>query len=188
MPRLASTTARPSATPALQQVVGQVGASMNLRLTNAPTLLTVQPQTMQTQSISDAAYFVPSIRAMALMQLGVFASIPLVALTLLVTPVCIIYSWNHFPEPRNPKALLILLLVLHTGMLGTFVAQDLILFFVFFEVVLLPMYFLIGVWGGEQRQYAAIKFFLFTLFGSALMMGRRRSSIVANASSHVTGT
>jgi NADH-quinone oxidoreductase subunit M len=55
-------------------------------------------------------------------------------------------------------------------MLGTFVAQDLILFFVFFEVVLLPMYFLIGVWGAEQRQYAAIKFFLFTLFGSALMI------------------
>jgi NADH-quinone oxidoreductase subunit M len=97
-------------------------------------------------------------------------SIPLIALTLLITPLCIVYSGNHFPEPRNPKAFLILLLVLHTGMLGTFVAQDLILFFVFFEIVLLPMYFLIGVWGGEQRQYAAIKFFLFTLFGSALMI------------------
>ena len=55
-------------------------------------------------------------------------------------------------------------------MVGTFVAQDLILFFVFFEVVLLPMYFMIGVWGGENRQYASIKFFLFTLFGSALMI------------------
>ena len=97
-------------------------------------------------------------------------SVPLIALTLLVTPLCIIYSWNHFPEPHNPKAFLSLILVLHTGMLGTFVAQDLILFFVFFEVVLLPMYFLIGVWGGEQRQYASIKFFLFTLFGSALML------------------
>jgi NADH-quinone oxidoreductase subunit M len=97
-------------------------------------------------------------------------SIPLIALTLLITPLCIVYSWNHFPSPHNPKAFLILLLVLHTGMLGTFVAQDLILFFVFFEVVLLPMYFLIGVWGGEQRQYASIKFFLFTLFGSALML------------------
>jgi NADH-quinone oxidoreductase subunit M len=97
-------------------------------------------------------------------------SLPLIALTLLVVPLCIVYSWNHFPEPHNPKAFLILLLVLHTGMLGTFVAQDLILFFVFFEVVLLPMYFMIGVWGGEQRQYAAIKFFLFTLFGSALMI------------------
>ncbi|MGH9084149.1 MAG: complex I subunit 4 family protein [Acidimicrobiales bacterium] len=97
-------------------------------------------------------------------------SLPLVALTLLVTPLVIIYSWNHFPEPHNPKAFLILTLVLHTGMLGSFVAQDLILFFVFFELVLLPMYFMIGVWGGENRQYAAIKFFLFTLFGSALMI------------------
>jgi NADH-quinone oxidoreductase subunit M len=97
-------------------------------------------------------------------------SLPLVALTLLVTPLCIVYSWNHLPEPRNAKAFLMLILVLHTGMLGTFVAQDLILFFVFFEVVLLPMYFLIGVWGGERRQYASLKFFLYTLFGSALMI------------------
>jgi len=82
----------------------------------------------------------------------------------------VIYSWNHFPEPHNPKAFLILILILETGMNGTFIAQDLILFFVFFEVVLLPMYFMIGVWGGEQRLYAAIKFFLFTLFGSALMI------------------
>ncbi len=81
-------------------------------------------------------------------------SVPLIGLTLLIVPLCVIYSWNHFPEPRNPKAFLILLLVLDTGLLGTFVAQDLILFFVFFEVVLLPMYFMIGVWGGEQRQYA----------------------------------
>jgi NADH-quinone oxidoreductase subunit M len=97
-------------------------------------------------------------------------SLPLVALTLLIVPLCVVYSWNHFPEPRNPKAFLILLLILETGLVGTFLAQDLILFFVFFEVVLLPMYFMIGVWGGEQRQYASIKFFLFTLFGSALMI------------------
>ena len=56
------------------------------------------------------------------------------------------------------------------GMNGTFVAQDLILFFIFFEVVLLPMFFMIGVWGGPNREYASIKFFLFTLFGSALML------------------
>ena len=55
-------------------------------------------------------------------------------------------------------------------MAGTFVAQDLILFFVFFEMVLLPMYFMIGVWGGEDRQYASLKFFLYTMFGSALML------------------
>jgi NADH-quinone oxidoreductase subunit M len=91
-------------------------------------------------------------------------------MTLLVVPLCIIYSWKHFPEPHNPKAFLILIMILETGMVGTFLAQDLILFFVFFEVVLLPMYFMIGVWGGPNRQYASIKFFLFTLFGSALML------------------
>src|SRR5437868_5816227 len=97
-------------------------------------------------------------------------SLPLLALSALITVLCVIYSWDHFPEPHNPKAFLILILVLATGMNGTFSALDLILFFVFFELVLLPMYFMIGVWGGEQRQYAAIKFFLFTLFGSALMI------------------
>ncbi len=97
-------------------------------------------------------------------------SLPMVALTLLIVPLCIIYSWNHFPEPKDPKAFLILILVLETGMIGSFLARDLILFFVFFEIVLLPMYFMIGVWGGEQRQYASIKFFLYTLFGSALMI------------------
>jgi NADH-quinone oxidoreductase subunit M len=97
-------------------------------------------------------------------------SLPLVLLTMLVTVCCIIYSWNHFPEPHNPKAFLALILLLETGMLGTFVAQDLILFFIFFEVVLLPMFFMIGVWGGPNREYASIKFFLFTLFGSALML------------------
>jgi NADH-quinone oxidoreductase subunit M len=97
-------------------------------------------------------------------------SMPLFLLTLLIVPLCIIYSWNHFPEPHNPKAFLILILVLETGMLGTFVAQDLILFFVFFEIVLLPMFFIIAVWGGPNRRYASLKFFLFTLFGSALMI------------------
>jgi len=97
-------------------------------------------------------------------------SLPLLLLTALIVPLCIVYSFGHFPEPRDPKAFLALLLVLETGMIGTFVAQDLILFFVFFEVVLLPMYFMIGVWGGENRRYAAIKFFLYTLFGSALML------------------
>jgi NADH-quinone oxidoreductase subunit M len=97
-------------------------------------------------------------------------SLPLLVLSLVVVPLCIIYSWEHIPDPGNPKAFMILLLVLATGMNGSFVAQDLILFFVFFEVVLLPMYFLIGVWGGEDRRYASLKFFLYTLFGSALMI------------------
>ena len=97
-------------------------------------------------------------------------SLPLLLLSLVVVPLCLIYSWNHVPEPGNTKAFFILILILSTGMNGSFVAQDMILFFVFFEVVLLPMYFLIGVWGGEDRRYASLKFFLYTLFGSALMI------------------
>jgi NADH-quinone oxidoreductase subunit M len=97
-------------------------------------------------------------------------SLPLLVLSMFICVLVVLYSWDHFPAPHNPKAFLILILILEVGMNGTFVAQDLILFFVFFEVVLLPMYFMIGVWGGENRQYAAIKFFLFTLFGSALML------------------
>jgi NADH-quinone oxidoreductase subunit M len=97
-------------------------------------------------------------------------SLPLVALTMGITVLCIIYSLDHIPHPGNAKAFLILILLLEVGMVGTFVAQDLILFFVFFEVVLLPMYFMIGVWGGDNRRYASLKFFLFTLFGSALMI------------------
>jgi NADH-quinone oxidoreductase subunit M len=97
-------------------------------------------------------------------------SLPLLALSSFITVLCVIYSWNHFPEPHNPKAFLTLILILEVGMNGTFVAQDLILFFIFFEIVLLPMFFMIGVWGGPNKEYASIKFFLFTLFGSALML------------------
>jgi NADH-quinone oxidoreductase subunit M len=97
-------------------------------------------------------------------------SLPMYFLSMVITLLVIIYSWNHIPNPGNPKAFMILMLVLQTGMAGTFIAQDLILFFVFFELVLLPMYFMIGVWGGENRQYASLKFFLYTMFGSALML------------------
>lgn len=97
-------------------------------------------------------------------------SLPLYFLSMVITLAVVIYSWNNVPAPGNPKAFFILMLVLQTGMAGTFIAQDLILFFVFFELVLLPMYFMIGVWGGEQRQYASMKFFLYTMFGSALML------------------
>ncbi|MCJ7726355.1 MAG: NADH-quinone oxidoreductase subunit M [Acidimicrobiia bacterium] len=110
-------------------------------------------------------------------------SLPMLVLSTFITVLAIIYSWNHWPEPHNPKAFLALILLLATGMAGTFVALDLILFFIFFELVLLPMYFMIGIWGDrtsirlpgfkrevETRLYASIKFFLFTLFGSAFML------------------
>src|SRR6478735_5249304 len=97
-------------------------------------------------------------------------SLPLFVLSGFITFVVLIYTWDNMPEAGNPKAFVIILLILQVGMAGTFMAQDLILFFVFFEVVLLPMFFIIGVWGGEQRQYASLKFFLYTMFGSALML------------------
>jgi NADH-quinone oxidoreductase subunit M len=97
-------------------------------------------------------------------------SLPLYILSMVITVLVMIYSWDHVPSPGNPKAFFILMLILQTGMAGTFISRDLILFFVFFELVLLPMYFMIGVWGGENRQYASLKFFLYTMFGSALML------------------
>jgi len=97
-------------------------------------------------------------------------SLPLYFLSMCVTFLVMIYTWDNMPDAGNPKAFYMLMLILQVGMAGTFMAQDLILFFVFFEVVLLPMYFMIGVWGGEQRKYASLKFFLYTMFGSAFML------------------
>ena len=110
-------------------------------------------------------------------------SLPLLLLSTFISVLAIIYSFEHLPEPVNAKGMMSLILILETGMNGTFVALDLILFFVFFELVLLPMYFMIGIWGDrtkrsvagfknevETRLYASIKFFVFTLFGSAFML------------------
>ena len=97
-------------------------------------------------------------------------SLPLYFLSMVVTFLVAIYSYDNMPDAGNPKMFMMLMLILQVGMAGSFIAQDLILFFVFFEIVLLPMYFMIGVWGGEDRQYASLKFFLYTMFGSALML------------------
>jgi NADH-quinone oxidoreductase subunit M len=94
-------------------------------------------------------------------------SYPLVALTALVSALAMAASW---PITKHVKAYCILFLLLETGMLGVFLALDFFLFYVFWEVMLLPMYFLIGIWGGPRKEYAAIKFFLYTLFGSVLML------------------
>ena len=97
-------------------------------------------------------------------------ALPLLVLSLLLTFLCVVYSQRVLPEPRNPKGFMALLLVLETGMNGTFSALDLILFFVFWELVLIPMYFLIAVWGGPRRDYASFKFILYTLIGSVIML------------------
>ncbi len=97
-------------------------------------------------------------------------SLPLFFLTYLLTFLCAIYTTKHMPAPGKPKGFLALMMLLQTGMAGTFVAFDLILFFVFWELVLVPMYFMIGIWGGPRREYASVKFFLYTLFGSVFML------------------
>ncbi len=92
----------------------------------------------------------------------------MILLTGFLTPLCVLVSWKSITDRRNE--FFIFLLALQTGMIGVFASLDLVLFFFFWEVMLIPMYFLIGIWGHERRVYASIKFVLYTMFGSALML------------------
>ncbi|MEU2094668.1 NADH-quinone oxidoreductase subunit M [Streptomyces globisporus] len=97
-------------------------------------------------------------------------SLPLLVLTALLTFLCALYSYFKLPAGPSPKAFVALVLVLESGTLATFAVLDLLLFFLAFEMVLIPMYFLINRWGGDQRQAAAWKFILYTLLGSVVML------------------
>ena len=95
-------------------------------------------------------------------------SLFMVLLTTLTMPICVLGSWAYITE--RERGYYALLLTLLSGMLGVFVSLDLFLFYVFWEVMLIPMYFIIGMWGGKNRLYAAIKFFIYTMVGSLLML------------------
>jgi NADH-quinone oxidoreductase subunit M len=95
-------------------------------------------------------------------------SLFLVLLTTFLTPMAILCSWESIHE--NVKGFFVSLLVIETAMIGVFVSLDLFLFFLFWELTLIPMYFMIGIWGHERRIYAAVKFILYTMFGSILML------------------
>jgi NADH-quinone oxidoreductase subunit M len=95
-------------------------------------------------------------------------SLLLILLTTFLTPIALLGTWNSIQH--RIKEYLIMMLLLEVGMVGVFAALDLFLFYVFWEAMLIPMYFIIGIWGGAERIYAAIKFFLFTLAGSLLML------------------
>src|SRR5690606_12673817 len=95
-------------------------------------------------------------------------SILMVLLTTFISLLAIAGSWTAIESQL--KQYYIFMLLLETGMLGVFLAQDLFLFYVFWEFTLIPMYFLIGIWGGSRRVYASIKFFLYTMAGSLLML------------------
>ncbi|MFN8760501.1 MAG: NADH-quinone oxidoreductase subunit M, partial [Tagaea sp.] len=94
-------------------------------------------------------------------------SAPFVLLSTFLTPLCILASWH---VEKRVREYMVAFLVLETFMVGTFVALDIVLFYVFFEAVLIPMFLIIGVWGGARRVYSAFKFFLYTLLGSVLML------------------
>jgi NADH-quinone oxidoreductase subunit M len=99
-------------------------------------------------------------------------SVTMVLLTGILSFICILASWNfdHWHTTKGEKGYFALFLLLEAGMMGVFESMDFFLFYVFWEMMLLPMYFLIGIWGGPRREYAAIKFFLYTLAGSVLML------------------
>jgi len=95
-------------------------------------------------------------------------SLLMVLLTTFLSPLAILSAWNSVAE--RLRGFMVCFLLLETGMVGVFLALDLVLFFIYWEFTLIPMIFLIGVWGGERRVYAAVKFFLFTMAGSMMMM------------------
>ena len=111
--------------------------------------------------------WIPSIGAEYFLGVDGFSTL-LILLATLIGAIAVLSSWTAITE--RVKEYYIFLLVLQTGMIGAFVALDFLLFFVFWEVMLVPMYFLIGIWGSANRLYSAIKFFLFTLVGSVIML------------------
>ena len=116
-------------------------------------------------------------------------SMPMIVVTGIVVLIATASSWSI---NKNQKGYFALLLLLNTGVMGTFVSLDFFLFYVFWELMLLPMYFLIGIWGGPRREYAAIKFFLYTLAGSVFMLlaiiGLYYSSNITPGGQQVTHT
>ena len=95
-------------------------------------------------------------------------SLWLVMLTTFIMPITVLSTWKSVE--KHTKGFMALLLLLETGMLGAFISLDLFLFYIFWELMLIPMYFLIGIWGGKNRIYAAVKFFIYTAVGSLLML------------------
>src|SRR5580658_9558149 len=125
-----------------------------------------RPGAAQFQFVENATW-IPSVGAH--FTLGIDGlSFLMVMLTTVLGAIAILSSWSAIH--KREKEYYILLLLLQTGMLGVFMSLDFVLFYVFWEVMLVPMYFLIGVWGSERRLYAAIKFFLYTLAGSVVML------------------
>ena len=135
-------------------------------LVSVPLWFWYDPQSPGWQFVERAPW-IPSIGAEYFLGVDGF-SVLLILLTTLMGFIAILSSWTAITE--RVKEYYVFMLVLQTGMLGAFVALDFLLFFLFWEVMLVPMYFVIGIWGGGRRLYSAIKFFLYTLVGSVVML------------------
>jgi NADH-quinone oxidoreductase subunit M len=135
-------------------------------LVSVPLWFWYNPQDAEFQFIERLPW-IPSIGAEYFLGVDGFSAL-LILLTTLMGTIAVLSSWTAITE--RVKEYYILLLVLQTGMLGAFMALDFLLFFLFWEVMLVPMYFLIGIWGSANRLYSAIKFFLYTLVGSVVML------------------
>ncbi|HJO39926.1 MAG: NADH-quinone oxidoreductase subunit M [Vicinamibacterales bacterium] len=135
-------------------------------LVSLPLWFWFEPQGAQWQFV-ERLEWIPSVGAEYSLGVDGFSAL-LVLLTTMMGSIAILSSWTAITE--RVKEYYIFLLVLQAGMIGAFVALDFLLFFLFWEVMLVPMYFLIGIWGSDRRLYSAIKFFLYTLVGSVVML------------------
>jgi NADH-quinone oxidoreductase subunit M len=155
----------PRESPILHRLIGNLFGVLGF-LVSLPLMFHF-PASSAGYEFKESADWIPSIGAKY--SLGADGiSMLLVMLTTLLGMIAITSSWSGIQQ--RTKEYYILLLLLQTGMLGVFLSLDFFLFYVFWEVMLVPMYFLIGVWGSERRLYAAIKFFLYTLAGSVIML------------------
>ncbi|PWI44671.1 NADH-quinone oxidoreductase subunit M [Streptomyces sp. ICBB 8177] len=150
----------------LRHGVSVTGAVLALSIALAVGFDRSQPSRMQ--GTTDVSW-IPALHIR--LHLGVDGvSLPLIVLTALLTFLCALHAYSKMPEGPTPKAFVALILLLEGGTLASFAVLDLILFFLAFEMVLIPMYFLIGRWGGEGRERAAFRFILYTLLGSVVML------------------
>jgi NADH-quinone oxidoreductase subunit M len=145
-------------TVALAASIATFGASLVVLATFHPSLSGFQMVEQATWVRSPHIQYLLGVDGLSLF---------LVLLTTFLVPIAIVASWT---VDRRVRLFMASILVLETGVIGTFLALDLLLFFLFFEAILFPMYLIIGGWGGERRVYAAVKFFLYTMFGSAFLL------------------
>ena len=145
----------------IANVVAFVGFAISI-----PLWFWVNPRIAEYQLV-ERMQWIPSVGAEYFIGVDGFSTL-LILLTTMMGFIAVLSSWTAISE--RVKEYYIFLLILQTGMLGAFMALDFLLFFLFWEVMLVPMYFLIGIWGSANRLYSAIKFFLYTLVGSVVML------------------